>query len=172
MCRYNEDDHPVEIMLLDVQLNNYASPAIDLNYMLYTSTVGDVRQPNLQEFLSTYFSTFCSVLESGNVDPPFTEAEFLQEFKNKNPYGVIHAMVLLPLMITEPEDAIDLSTGTDEDINEMLEESQAKTSELLDKNPLMRPRFLSVFDDMIESGTIPWGSREASTEGKGDRYRL
>lgn len=142
-------------MLLDVQLNNYSSPAIDLNYMLYTSTIGEVRQPNLQDFLSTYHSAFRSVLEAGNVDPPFTQAEFLQEFNDKKLYGVIHAMVLLPFMIVEPEDVMDLSTGTDEDINAMMEESQAKANELLDKNPFLRPRFLSVFDDMIESGVIP-----------------
>lgn len=155
MCRYNEDDRPVEVMLLDVQLNNYSSPAIDLNYMLYSSTIGDVRQSNIQDFLSTYHSTFCSVLEAGNVDSPFTQQELLQEFRDKNLYGAIHAMLLLPFMIIEPEDAVDLSTGTDEDINEMLEESQAKANELLDKNPLLRPRFLSVFDDMMESGVIP-----------------
>ncbi|XP_050696562.1 uncharacterized protein LOC126985540 [Eriocheir sinensis] len=155
LFRYNEDDRPVEVMLLDVQLNNYSSPAIDLNYMLYTSTIGEVRQPNLQDFLSTYYSTFCSVLEAGNVDRPFTQAEFLQEFRDKNLYGVIYAMVLLPFMIVEPEDVIDLSTGTDEDINVMMEESQAKANELLDKNPLLRPRFLNVFDDMMESGVIP-----------------
>lgn len=142
-------------MMLDVQLNAYSSPAIDLNYMLYTSTVGDVRQPNLQEFLATYHSAFCSVLEAGNMVPPFTQAELVQEFKDKNVYGGIYAMVLLPFLIVESEDALDMSDKTDDDLDDMMEESKMKVRELIDKNPLMRPRFLSVFDDLIDSEVIP-----------------
>lgn len=148
-------------MLLDVQLNQYSSPATDLNYMIYTSTIGDVRQPNLQEFLSSYHSTFCSVLEMGSMEPPFTREELVQEFKDKNAYGAIYAITLLPFLVIEPEDAPDLSSGTDDDIQDMLAESM----ELLDKNPLLRPRFVSVFDDMMESGLIKWCSC-FSTEGE------
>lgn len=145
----------MDVMLIDLQITNYSSPSTDLNYLLYTSTTGEVRRPNLDDFLSTYYNSFSSVLEAANLDLPFTQAELRQDFKEKNVHGAIFSMVLLPFVIMDPEHVMDLQTGTDEDLNDMLQEMKEKTMSQWDNNSVMKPRFLAMFDDMIESGVIP-----------------
>lgn len=141
--------------MLDHQLSSHSSPAFDLNYLLYTSTTGEVRQPNLDAFLSTYYNTLVKVLKQGNLDPPFTQAQFLQEFKDMNVTGAIFAMFLIPMVIMESENVVDLNACSDDGFDEILQDSQAKALEAHVKDPLIRQRFLSMFDYMMEAGVFP-----------------
>lgn len=155
LFRYGEGGRPVEVMLLDHQLSNHSSPAFDLNFLLYTSTTGEVRQPNLDAFLSTYYDTLVKVLKQGKLEPPFTQAQLLQEFRDMSGAGAIFAMVCIPLVIVEPENALDINACTDDGVDEMLQDSQTKSLEAQVKDPLIRQRFLSMFDDMMEAGLFP-----------------
>ena len=95
------------------------------------------------------------MLEAGNHEIPFTWAELQEDFKKKNVHGALYAMVLLPFVIIESGNVMDLETGTDEDIGDLMKEMNEKSMDLWDNNPVMRPRFLSMFDEMMESGVIP-----------------
>ncbi|KAK8393693.1 hypothetical protein O3P69_006785 [Scylla paramamosain] len=155
LFRYSEDGHPVDTMLLDLQLSGYSSPCTDLNYLMYTSMTGEVRRPDLDGFLSRYYDSFCSVLEAGNHEVPFTRAELQQDFKTRNVHGAIFAMVLLPFVIMEPDDVMDLENGTDEDLDNMIDEMKQKSKNQWESNSLLRPRFLAMFDELMEAGVIP-----------------
>ncbi|XP_045114731.1 uncharacterized protein LOC123506581 [Portunus trituberculatus] len=155
LFRYSEDGDPVGTMLLDLQLSGCSSPCTDLNYLLFTSVTGEVRKPELNNFLSTYYDSFCSVLEAGSHEVPFTRAELQEDFKKRNVHGAIFAMVLLPFVIMEPDSVMDLENGTDEDIDNMIEEMNEKSKIQWESNSLLRPRFLAMFDELMESGVIP-----------------
>uniref|UniRef100_A0A0P4W421 CHK kinase-like domain-containing protein n=1 Tax=Scylla olivacea TaxID=85551 RepID=A0A0P4W421_SCYOL len=155
LFRYSETGHPEDVMLLDLQMIDYSAPATDLNYLLYTSTTGDVRKPNIEAFLGSYYTAFKDIMEAGGQTIPFTEAQLLKDFKDMNLAGLVFAMVFVPLVLFETEGEADTSKENKEDLAEMLRETREKSLETIETNPLVKPRFLSVFDEMMELGIIP-----------------
>ena len=71
---HSETRHPEEVMLVDLQLSHHASPTSDLNYLLFSSTTGDARKPNIESFLGSYHRTFSDIMEDDNQTVPFTPA--------------------------------------------------------------------------------------------------
>ncbi|XP_045586387.2 uncharacterized kinase-like protein D1044.1 [Procambarus clarkii] len=155
LFRYDNKGAPVEVMLLDLQVVRRSSPAADINYLLYTSLTGDIRKPNLDTFLSKYYNSFHSVLQEAKMDMPFTETWLLQEFREKNLVGALFAMMLVPMVLFEPEDVPDMSGDDKSDLEDIMNDFMKKGLEMIDTNPLMKPRFLAVFDEMMEVGIIP-----------------
>ncbi|KAG7164307.1 putative Ecdysteroid kinase-containing protein 7, partial [Homarus americanus] len=155
LFRYNEEGVPVEVMLLDLQVVRWASPATDLNYLLYTSLTGEVRKPNLDSFLASYNSSFTKVMEAAHLDMPFTDSQIYHDFRDKNLIGALFAIMIVQFILFEPEDIPDMSGAKNESFEQLMNEFKVKSIELLDTNPLMQPRFLSVFDEMMEVGLIP-----------------
>ena len=156
--RYSADGHPEDVMLLDLQLVSHTTPVIDLNYLFFTSMTGDVRKPNIKALLGSYYSTFRDIMEDGGQKVPFTQEQLLKDFKAKNMVGSIFAMMAVPIVLletAETADTVDSSKDASEDIGEMLQGARENSMEMMDTNPLVKKRFLSVFDEMIEEGIIP-----------------
>ncbi|XP_037794505.1 uncharacterized protein LOC119589919 isoform X6 [Penaeus monodon] len=154
---YGEDGSPEAVMFVDLQMCRRVSFANDLNYLLYTSLTGDVRKPNLDALLETYRVRFNAVMEAGGAEGEgrLSEAEVLQEFRSKNVIGAIFTMMIICVILLEPQDVEELSDHKDKDIDELFMELRKKALDMIDTNPLMRPRFLAVFDEFIETGLIP-----------------
>lgn len=156
LFKYDEDGVPVEVMLIDLQMCRREPFAVDLNYLLYTSLTGDVRKPNLDALLETYRGHFNGVMETGG-EGRLLEGEVLQEFRRLNILGAIFNMMIICPMLMEPEDVPDFEMSGDDaaDLERVIAELRARSLEMVDTNPLMRPRFLSVFDELMETGLIP-----------------
>ncbi|XP_063889480.1 uncharacterized protein LOC135116158 [Scylla paramamosain] len=154
LFRYSEAGHPEDVMLVDLQLSHHAPPATDLNYLLFSSMTGDVRKPNIEHFLGSYHRTFSNIMEGGGQTVPFTPAQLLKDFRDRNTVGSILAMIFVPLVLFETEKPVD-STKDSEDLNEILLEARENSMKTLDTNPLIKSRYLSVFDELLELGTIP-----------------
>lgn len=155
LFRYDEEGCPVEVMLLDLQLCRRASPATDLNYLLYTSITGDVRKPNLEKFLASYYAVFASVLRSVDFKDFPSEKELTEAFREHNVIAAIFAIMIVPIVLMESEDVPELSTLTDDNLDDVMDEFKGNALKLLDSNPMMKPRFLSMFDEFMETGLIP-----------------
>lgn len=153
--RYSTENYPVDVMLLDVQVCRKCSLAIDLNYFMFTSLTGDVRKENLNNFLSIYYDSFKEVMNAGGLDIHFTEEELLKEFRSKNDVGAFFGMVIMPLILLESDDVPDMTGFSEEYVQKVMAEFRAKAMDMLDKNPLSKTRFLSMFDDLMETGLIP-----------------
>ncbi|KAG7177250.1 putative Ecdysteroid kinase-containing protein 15, partial [Homarus americanus] len=150
---YNEDGDPVEVMLVDLQLNGVASLANDLNFFLHSSLHGNDRKINLQNFLTSYYYTFTKVLEAGGEATPFTLQELHQEYMNKLEYGVLFSTMGVTMMFSEGSDTLDLDAmKTNEDVKRVMEEWQVTTIKMMDTNPAFRSRFLASFDELVEQG--------------------
>ena len=142
-------------MLLDLQLAGFSVPAADLNYLLYTSMTGDVRMPNIEDFLGSYYDTFKDVMAAGGKTMLFTQAQLLKDFRSNNLAGSLFAIMTLPVMVFETEGAVDSSKNDGEDLEETLRKTREKSLAMIDTNPLVKSRLLSVFDEMMELGVIP-----------------
>lgn len=152
LFRYDAEGHPIEVMLVDLQLCREASLATDLNYFLYTSLTGDVRKPHLAHFMSVYHSSYKEVLKGGRLPMYFTQEDLEREFRGKNKYGLLFAFMILPALMMEPGEVPEF---TDKDMETLAMEFRAIALDHLDTNPMFKPRFLSVFDELKETGLIP-----------------
>ena len=154
MHRYSADGKVEECRLLDLQVTRVGSPTLDLNYMLYCSLNGDVRKAEMPNFFIKYYATFASVMAASAVPMKFTLKQLKEEFYNKNTFGLIMALMLIPIVLINSEDAMDLEDFSEGDIEKKMEEYKESMMKQIQKNPLLKPRFLSLFDEMIESGVI------------------
>ncbi|XP_045586396.1 uncharacterized protein [Procambarus clarkii] len=154
LFRYNEEDDPVDVMLVDLQLNRVASAATDLNYLLYTSLHGNDRKANWRDFLSSYYDTFKDVMEAGGRDMPFTLEELHQEYRNKMEYGLLFATMTVSAMMCESNDIPDFNNLKEEDIPKFMEESRQMTLSMMKDNPLFRSRFLAMYDEMLKQDLV------------------
>ncbi|XP_045587357.2 uncharacterized protein [Procambarus clarkii] len=125
--RYSEGK-PVDVMLLDFQLNRLASPATDLNYLLYTSLHGKDRKENWRDFLSYYYDSFRSVMEAGGRGMPFTLKELHQEYRKKMEYGMLYGSMTVSLVMRESSSTLDEKK----------------------KNPQFLSLFLALYGELIE----------------------
>jgi len=153
LFRYEEGE-PVEVCLLDMQINRYSSVATDLRYFLLTSFNGDVRNSHLSEFLSAYYSQFSECMQAAKLKAPFTEEELLKEYKAKSTFGLLMCLMVIPAVLAETSEVIDYSGYTDEDAEKLIADSQQQLLKMVDSNPLMRPRLLDMIDEMIEEGIL------------------
>ncbi|XP_050697030.1 uncharacterized protein LOC126985758 isoform X1 [Eriocheir sinensis] len=154
LFRYNDEGHPVDVMLLDMQLVRYGPPATDLSYFLYTATTGDVRRPNLQAFLECYHGALTGIMEAAGQEAPFELTQFIKDFKEKILFGAIYGMLSAPIAISNSADEMVSSRDTDDGIEGMLRRARAGVMGTLDSNPMLGPRLLSLFDELMELGLI------------------
>ncbi|XP_047501428.1 uncharacterized protein LOC125047255 [Penaeus chinensis] len=147
LFRYNEKEVPVEVMLLDLQMCRQASLATDLTYLFYTSLEGHVRTSNLESFLDTYYSAFLGVTEAGKSSLPFSRQELRREYNHRLEYGLLLALLATVIVLCEG----DVAEENEEDFSESVKKVLEK---LVSKSTILRPRFLCMFDEMIENGII------------------
>ncbi|XP_042872430.1 uncharacterized protein LOC122253428 [Penaeus japonicus] len=145
LFRYNDKGVPVEVMLLDLQMCRQASLATDLNYLFHTSLEGHVRKTNLEIFLDIYYSVFLGVTQAGGTAMPFTQLELRQEYRNRLEYGLLMALLVTVIVICEGDVNKEDQEGFSESIKDILDQ-------LVATSPILRPRFLSIFDEMVENG--------------------
>ncbi|KAK7078345.1 hypothetical protein SK128_007018, partial [Halocaridina rubra] len=106
---YDDDGNPVEIMLLDHQVNRIASLATDLNYFLLLNLTGEVRRPKLETILQTDIDTFNENMKRSGEKLMFSFELFRQEFRNKQPMALIFALIVSALLVIQNEDVPDAS---------------------------------------------------------------
>ncbi|ROT71080.1 hypothetical protein C7M84_010599 [Penaeus vannamei] len=147
LFRYNEEGVPVEVMLLDLQMCRLASLATDLTYLFHTSLEGHVRKTNLESFLDTYFSAFLAITKAGKTTMPFTRQELRQEYKNRLEYGLLLALVVTVMVICEGDVNKEDQESFSDSVRDILDD-------LVATSPILRSRFLSMFDEMMENGVI------------------
>ncbi|KAK7082820.1 hypothetical protein SK128_022979 [Halocaridina rubra] len=154
LFRYDTRGSPAEVMLIDLQGSRLASLGTDLNHFLFTSLNGDVRQPNIQAFLTAYMDSFQEVLELGGIKMPFSFKDLQQEFKNRHLYGLIYAKIVLPTVVLESNETPEVEEVFGQTKKNEEEDTKQRFMQNLEENPLMRPRFLAVFDEMEQAGVF------------------
>lgn len=89
--------------MLDWQLSRVSSPAVDISYILFTSTVKSLRDAHLDEFLQVYYTNLAHTIRATGSDPDvlFPEAELQRQLRQFGVHGVLMAPVLIPIIIAD-----------------------------------------------------------------------
>ncbi|XP_068229156.1 uncharacterized protein [Palaemon carinicauda] len=153
LFRYNDDEEPEEVMLLDFEATCHSSLVYDLNFLMYSSLAEEVRKEHLEEFLNIYTTAFQEVIEAGGQEMPFNEEELMEEFKAHNICGALFAVFTIPSVLLESGDIPNGAT-MDGDLEGVLDEFWANVDEKIETSPTLRPRFLAMFEEFMESGLI------------------
>ena len=101
-----------------------------------------------------YYSRFNNVLAAAGKKASFTEIDLNNEFRSKNKFGFIMACMIIPISIIDKNDLPDLSQITKENREEFMKNWRKCKDEAVQNSPLLRSRFLSVVDEMIEYNVI------------------
>ena len=125
---------------------------VDLNYMMYTSMTGDTRQINANEFFESYYANFATILAANNQTLQFTLPMLKEEFFAKNIYGLMLGTTLIPMILIESDDVPDMEDLREEEMEKAMEEQKEKIMDLVQVNPLLTSRFLSMFNEMKQQG--------------------
>lgn len=106
-----------EAMFVDFQISRFSSPALDLQYFMYTSASQEVRLQHMDDLLETYHAELRKTLEMlGCSDVEFTVEHLKKEFEDRAYFGLITACLFLNLMLAEPKERIDLENVTFDDM--------------------------------------------------------
>ncbi|XP_042230324.1 uncharacterized protein LOC121871847 isoform X2 [Homarus americanus] len=152
LFKYNEEGAPVDVKLLDFQFCSVASPATDLNYFMFNSFNGSDRKENLQAYLNTYYDSFRKVLEEAGTPVPFSVEELHQEFHKKNIYGLLMSLLIIPIVLNEGTHKFDFNETSN--MEKFREDYKETSLNELKNNPIFRPRFIAIIDEMINYGVI------------------
>lgn len=150
LFKYDEARNPIDVKLFDFQGCRKSSVANDLQHLFNMNLTGPVRRPNLDYFLRTYYASFAEILEAGGSKAPFTLEELTKEYQDKGFYGLLYCLLWIPNMVRRPEDSIDIIERSDDAVD-------AETRNVLrmvDSNPLLKPRMLSIVEEWTERGVI------------------
>lgn len=97
--------------LLDFQLSRTGSPAADLSYFLYACTDGKLREKHYEELLKHYHKVLSNCLKElgSDANELFPYDVLLDHMKRFSAYGVVMAMMVLHLMLSDPDEIPDIS---------------------------------------------------------------
>ncbi|ETN66691.1 Juvenile hormone-inducible protein [Anopheles darlingi] len=109
MFRYDAAGTVLETMFVDYQLSSYGSPGIDLVYSLYNCPRFDVRRNRLDELIQLYHRSLSEVLKRGNYGSVPTLETIKEEFARHEYFGLACAVGLLPVMLMERNEDVDIS---------------------------------------------------------------
>lgn len=99
MYRYESGSkEPEEICLIDWQISQWCSPAMDLSHFLFASTEKELRDKHYDELLRVYYQSLSALLRRLGSDPEklFKFNDLQEQLRKFSYYGLIMA----PLVIT------------------------------------------------------------------------
>jgi hypothetical protein len=105
MFRYDNNNKVNGIKFLDFQISHYNTPALDLNYFIFTSAKS--RFTNVDQLLEIYYETFMETIKKMNykLKKPFTLQILKEEFREKLFYGLLTILCIFPITMADPADA-------------------------------------------------------------------
>uniref|UniRef100_A0A182P4I8 CHK domain-containing protein n=1 Tax=Anopheles epiroticus TaxID=199890 RepID=A0A182P4I8_9DIPT len=124
LFRYDSEQNPVEVLMIDFQENRYGSPALDLSFLMYMNMTPELQERLWEELLHRYhrelMRTLCEVLHCAESDArlePYREPEFLRHFARFAQYGAMVALNFIPTMMSSKEEVEEISGYFEQDIN-------------------------------------------------------
>ncbi|KAL7648245.1 UNVERIFIED_CONTAM: hypothetical protein RMT77_000151 [Armadillidium vulgare] len=152
LFRNNEIGSPQDVRFVDFQGSRKSSPSNDLIYFLFSSVDSHVRRQDIQIIENAYYESFCKVLYAAGEQPPFTLKELRLDMKNRKVFGMLSGMLILPVSLAEGDEIWDLESLCNNTLKDFVTNQKEKFSRLVMRDGPFKNRFLSIFDEMIESG--------------------
>ena len=109
LFKYDEQRNPVDINFVDFQMSVWNTPAIDLNYFLYTSVELDVLKTKVEVLLKAYYNSLSATLkELDCIDIP-TYQDIYNDFQKHQLYGFFANYGIYPVVCQDKELSQDSS---------------------------------------------------------------
>lgn len=104
------------MILLDFQLSRLGSVAADLSYFFFTCTDGELREKHYEELLQHYYQVFSDFLIELGSDPKklFPYDIFVEHMKKFSAYGILMAMMVLHLMLSDSDEVPNIAESQSE----------------------------------------------------------
>lgn len=126
LFKHSTSGSVVDVRFIDFQIVRYGSPVLDIIYFLWSSSNEEVRENHLQDLCETYRSTLNVTLEELGCEERLTEEELFEDMKRAMDWTVNTVCSLLPVIVCEAEDAIDVEEYSPEDFKEGFPEKVLK----------------------------------------------
>ncbi|XP_068083605.1 uncharacterized protein [Anabrus simplex] len=105
-----------DLRFVDFQLVHYSSPGLDLQYFLYACTNQEIRMNYVDKLIEEYHSTLVETLEIlGCSHRSVPLAVIRKAFDDCAFYGFMAATAVLPIVLSKPEDGLDMDEVESED---------------------------------------------------------
>ncbi|KAJ8716961.1 hypothetical protein PYW08_005360 [Mythimna loreyi] len=101
------EDGKVDIKIVDLQITHGGCPVADVIYFIFTSTDEDFRAKYYERLLEHYYTQLSAAMKRLNLDPEetYSREDFEYELKEKLPYGLSFAVIILPTITIDSKDA-------------------------------------------------------------------
>lgn len=107
-----------DVKFVDFQLSRYSSPALDLQYFVYTSPSEDIRSNYTELLLEEYHKELQDTLKILHCEHhEFTIDQLKEEFEEKSLFGLIAAATVLSAVVADPNDVMDLENVKEDGSN-------------------------------------------------------
>ncbi|XP_069676289.1 uncharacterized protein [Periplaneta americana] len=118
MFHYRATGEPDEVRFVDFQMMRFSSPALDLQYFVYSSPSEDVRSQHTDHLLQVYHKELSDTLKILQCDrPEFTVDVLKKEFDDRSFFGFVTACTLLGAVVAEPTEAFDMENLNEDGSN-------------------------------------------------------
>ncbi|KAB7499292.1 hypothetical protein Anas_04960 [Armadillidium nasatum] len=151
LFKYNSMNEPVDMRFVDLQCTRLGSPASDIDYFAYSSLGGETRSKYFPKLLYTYYQSFSKVLLFARKKVPFTFKELEDEVEERKILGFVIGIMSLQFLLSEEDDVVDFGELREENMEEFNKKNKKNFKKLLEISGPFKDRFLSLFDDMLES---------------------
>lgn len=100
---FQDGKTPCDLRFLDFQLCRYASPVLDLVYVLFCCCTQETRKKHYDQMIREYYETLSRFLEKCGYDPDilFPYEALMQQLVKFGKYGAGMALYVLHLFSTE-----------------------------------------------------------------------
>lgn len=101
---------------MDWQILRYVSPALDIAHFTFVCTDREMRAKHYDELLKIYHNSLTELLNSlgGDAEKQFPFEALLDQMKRFGKFGVIMALIMIPILQTSSEDFPDLDNMAEE----------------------------------------------------------
>lgn len=152
----HENGIPVDIRLLDWQICRYASPVLDLMYFIFTASTKAFRDQHYEALLDVYHQSLSGFLRRLGSDPEklFPRKALDEQLQTFGRFGLLMAVMLLPVITTKSEDVPDLEEMAEKmesgaDVSEEVHNFRSESTEAI-----YREKMTGCCRDMVRLGYI------------------
>lgn len=154
--RFQLQDHPSEIMILDWQVSSIQSPAIDLSNFVFASTDKAMRDKHYDVLLRMYHEELSRVVKVCGSDAGalFSFGDLVDQMREFGADTMVYMTLVLPYLLTPSEEMVNISDLVE---NEDSDDASKKTIAPLkeDTEILYRQRLTDIIVDFRRLGLIP-----------------
>ncbi|GLH00635.1 Uncharacterized protein GBIM_06959 [Gryllus bimaculatus] len=152
LFNYSEAGVPKDMRFVDFQIARKTSPAIELQYFLFTSLRNQVRIDHFEDLLREYCEVFATYAKKlGYTGTVFTYEDLQKEINRTLFFGLSSAMTTMAAVLAEPEDTPDMENITEE---EMTNGDQVDTFVKMYESPLFRDAFENLLPYFDKQGVL------------------